>query len=76
LGKTATGAPAGPATAPPRSLRDIVRADDVPAEDVIEMLPCLARSGDPDDRLALEALAAGRVSPVRDRATELLGPRR
>ncbi len=73
---TPTGAPAAPTTTPARSLRDIVRADDVPAEDVIEILPCLARSGSPDDRAALEALGAGHVSPVRDRATELLGPRR
>jgi hypothetical protein len=61
----------GPAGSP---LRELILPDTAPVEDVMEVLPCLAISGDPADRKALEQIRRGRTPILRLRAGELLDP--
>jgi hypothetical protein len=64
-----------PVAAPSRPLREVARGDDTPIEDAVELLPCLASSGDPADREALEQLRQAKSRALRDRAAELLDGR-
>jgi hypothetical protein len=72
-GPELTRLPAAPApgTPPGPALRDLAAAEATPVEDALELLPCLALSGDPADRHALEQLRKSKVLPVKARATEL-----
>jgi hypothetical protein len=56
-----TRAPAANAT----PLRQLALAADVLAEDVVDMLPCLAASKDPADRKAIDQLAASGLPAVK-----------
>jgi hypothetical protein len=44
-----------------------------PVADAVEMLGCLARAATPADRQILDQLRRGPPSPLRDRATDLMG---
>jgi hypothetical protein len=62
-----------PAAAPP--LRQLALADGAATEDVIEILPCLSSSKDPEDQKALATLGESGPSVVRD-AIKALGDAR
>jgi hypothetical protein len=56
-----TRTPAASAT----PLRQLALAADVPAEDVVDMLPCLAATKDPADQKAIDQLAASGAPAVK-----------
>lgn len=56
-------------------MRELAAAEDTPVEDAAEILPCLAASGDAEDRRTLERIRDRRSGPLRDRAAELLRAR-
>jgi hypothetical protein len=56
----------GPGQALPPPLYRLVLADDVPAEDVVDLLPCLAASADAADRKALTQLQQSGQAAVRE----------
>jgi hypothetical protein len=55
----------------PPTLRVLLAAPDAHAEDIVEVLPCLAASASPDDRNLVEAWARRGPSPPAERAREL-----
>jgi hypothetical protein len=58
------GKPRPPATTPP--LRQLALADGAAPEDILDILPCLTSSKDPEDQKALAALAESGPGVVRD----------
>jgi hypothetical protein len=54
-------------------LRSIALVEATPAEDVMDVLPCLAVSRDPEDQRALETLRKRAGTPLGDRAAQLTG---
>lgn len=56
----------GPRQAVPPLLFRLVLANEVPAEDVVDLLPCLAASSDAADQKALTQLQQGGQAAVRD----------
>lgn len=61
----------GPSGVP---LRELILPDTVAVEDVMEVLPCLAISGEDADRKALEQIKRHKAAILRARAGELLEP--
>ncbi len=66
------------ASPPPsaRPLRELALADDTPVEDALEIIPCLAASGDAADLEALKQASHRRPGVVGEAATSLLENRR
>ncbi len=69
------GAPASDAPTPPviEAARVMANSRGTPVADAVEMLGCLARAATPADRQILDQLRRGPPSPLRDRATDLMG---